>query len=81
VSAGGEGAAAAAPPLRLGAPPWRLVVAAIGGPRAVAEKAARLARTVRLWFDRAEIRLLLWPGGTDPLLARTHWHAAWIHWL
>jgi hypothetical protein len=42
--------------MRLGASPARLVVAAIGGPRAVAGKAARLARTVRLWFDRAEVR-------------------------
>lgn len=32
-------------------------------------------------LDHAELRLLLWPGGTDHLLARTHWHAAWIHWL
>ena len=32
-------------------------------------------------LDHAELRLLLWLGGTDHLLARTHWHAAWIHWL
>jgi hypothetical protein len=42
--------------MRLGAPPWRLVVAAIGGPRALAGKAGRLVRTGRLWLDRREIQ-------------------------
>jgi hypothetical protein len=37
-------------PLRRRAPPWRLVVAAIGGPRAVAGKLARIGRTLRLWL-------------------------------
>ncbi|MEB2344116.1 MAG: DUF2332 domain-containing protein [Deltaproteobacteria bacterium] len=32
-------------------------------------------------LDEAELRLLLWPGGEDRLLARTHWHGAWVHWL
>ena len=49
-------AAPAAAPMRLGASPWRLIAAAIGGPRAVAGKARRLARTLRLWLDREEIR-------------------------
>jgi hypothetical protein len=42
--------------MRLDAPAWRLVAAAVGGPRAVAGKAVRLARTARLWLDRREIR-------------------------
>ena len=46
----------AAAPMRLGAPAWRLVAAAIGGPRAVSGKLVRLARTGRLWLDREEIR-------------------------
>ncbi|HSJ95555.1 MAG TPA: DUF2332 family protein, partial [Myxococcota bacterium] len=32
-------------------------------------------------LDEAELRLTLWPGGADQLLARVHWHGAWIHWL
>jgi hypothetical protein len=42
--------------LRRSAPPWRLVAAAIGGPRPVAGKLRRLARTARLWLDRGEVR-------------------------
>lgn len=49
-------AAAPAGSRRLAAPAWRLVAAAIGGPRALAGKATRLGRTVRLWLDRREIR-------------------------
>lgn len=37
-------------------PAWSLVAQAVGGPRAVAGKLARLARTVRLWLDPAEVR-------------------------
>jgi hypothetical protein len=36
-------------PLRRSAPAWRLVLAAVGGPRQVAGKLARLGRTLRLW--------------------------------
>ena len=28
----------------------------------------------------AELRLTLWPGGHDRLLARTHYHGTWIDW-
>ena len=42
-------------PLRLKARPWALVRAAVGGPRQIAGKAVRLARTVRLYLDRPEI--------------------------
>jgi hypothetical protein len=41
---------------RKSAPAWRLVADAIGGPRAVAGKLARLARTLRLWLDPGEVR-------------------------
>src|SRR5262245_15817457 len=37
------------------APAWRLVVDAIGGPRAIAGKTVRLGRTLRLYLDRGEI--------------------------
>jgi hypothetical protein len=40
---------------RLTAPPHRLLLQALGGPREIAAKARRLARTVRLWLDGAEI--------------------------
>ena len=40
---------------RLTAHPLRLIVQAIGGPRQVAGKLRRLARTVRLYVDRSEI--------------------------
>ncbi len=29
----------------------------------------------------AELRLTLWPGGEERLLARTHWHGTWVEWL
>jgi hypothetical protein len=40
---------------RLTASPLRLVCEAIGGPRALAGKLARIGRTLRLWADGAEI--------------------------
>jgi hypothetical protein len=36
-------------------PRWRLVVRAIGGPRAIGGKLARAARTLRLWLDRGAV--------------------------
>jgi hypothetical protein len=50
------GPAADALPLRRSASPIRLVLTAVGGPRQIAGKLARLARTARLWLDRGEIR-------------------------
>lgn len=41
--------------LRLAGRPWTLLRAAIGGPPEIAGKAARLARTLRLYLDRPEI--------------------------
>lgn len=31
-------------------------------------------------LDDAELRLKLWPGGEDRLLAHAHWHGAWVRW-
>jgi hypothetical protein len=45
----------AARPARLSASSASLVRQAIGGPRAVAGKLARLGRTLRLWLDRREV--------------------------
>jgi hypothetical protein len=28
-----------------------------------------------------ELRLMLWPGGTDRLLAHVHPHGAWVQWI
>jgi len=53
--------APAATTARKTAPPWRLVAAAIGGPAQIGGKLRRLARTARLWTDRAELqRRLAW---------------------
>jgi hypothetical protein len=38
------------------APAWRLAANAVGGPAAIAGKLRRLARTLRLWIDPAEVR-------------------------
>lgn len=48
-----------APAARKTASPWQLIVAAIGGPRAIAGKCARIARTTRLWLDPREVRARL----------------------
>jgi hypothetical protein len=31
--------------------------------------------------EEAELRLLLWPGGEDRLLATAHWHGARVRWI
>lgn len=49
-------ASAAPAAARKTAPPLRLVADAIGGPRAIAGKLARLARTARLWATPSEVR-------------------------
>jgi hypothetical protein len=41
------------------ASPWQLIVAAIGGPRAIGGKCARIARTTRLWLDPRAVRARL----------------------
>lgn len=41
--------------LRTTASPWALARTALGGPREIAAKLARFARTARLYFDRAEV--------------------------
>jgi hypothetical protein len=32
-------------------------------------------------MDHVEVRLRLWPGGEDRLLARAHHHGAWVDWI
>jgi hypothetical protein len=32
-------------------------------------------------FDYCELRLLTWPGAEERLLARAHYHGAWVEWL
>jgi len=44
-----------AAPLRLEASAWTLLRTAVGGPRQVAGKIARMARTIRLYVDSAEV--------------------------
>jgi hypothetical protein len=48
-------AAAGTASRRASAPAWRLVAEAIGGPRAIAGKSRRLARTLRLWLHPSEV--------------------------
>ena len=31
--------------------------------------------------EQAELRLRIWPGGDDRLIATSHWHGAWVRWL
>ena len=42
-------------PVRLTAPPLRLIAQAIGGPRQIVGKLQRLLRTLRLYVDRSEV--------------------------
>lgn len=49
------------------------------GRRATADAPLAWLRMEGASLEEAEIRLLLWPDGADHLLARTHYHATWIH--
>jgi hypothetical protein len=51
------------------------------GTRATAEAPLAWLRMEGVKLDEAELRLLLWPGGEDRLLARVHWHGTWVAWL
>lgn len=51
------------------------------GARARAEAPLAWLRMEGANLEEAEFRLALWPGGADHLLARVHWHGAWVHWL
>jgi hypothetical protein len=51
--------------LRTEAGPWTLLRSAVGGPREIAAKLRRAARTARLWLDRREV-----PRRLDALAAR-----------
>jgi len=50
------------------------------GVRAAADAPLAWLRMEGARLDEAELRLTLWPGGADQLLARVHWHGAWVHW-
>jgi len=45
--------------LRMTASPWKLIRMAMGGPRQMSEKAVRMARTLGLYMNRAEVRFRL----------------------
>jgi len=49
-----------------------------------ATRAAPLAWLRMEFFDSsapAELRLTLWPGGAERVLARAHPHGEWVEWL
>jgi len=50
------------------------------GVRARAEAPLAWLRMEGVRIDDAELRLMLWPGGEDRLLAHVHWHGAWVRW-
>lgn len=58
------------------------VTAAIESAAARATREAPLAwlRMEGARVEQAELRLRLWPGGEDVLLAAVHWHGAWVRW-
>ena len=60
------------------------ITSEVGAVDGVAEVEVDLAAgTVRVTgarLDEAELRLRLWPGGEDVLLATAHWHGAWVRW-
>jgi hypothetical protein len=51
------------------------------GARATASAPLAWLRLEGALKDAAELRLLLWPGGEDRLLARAHYHGAFVRWL
>lgn len=71
----GTAAEAPKPPLRQSASPWRLARTALGGPRQVAGKLARLGRTLRLYASPGEVRgrleCLREAGRVDEIPSRT----------
>jgi hypothetical protein len=53
---------------------------AAAGTRAGAAAPLAWLRLEGVRLEDAELRLTLWPGGEDHLLARVHWHGRWVHW-
>ncbi|HEY8495033.1 MAG TPA: DUF2332 domain-containing protein [Myxococcota bacterium] len=51
------------------------------GKRATREAPLAWLRMEGARVEEAELRLALWPTGEDQLLARVHWHGAWVAWL
>jgi hypothetical protein len=51
------------------------------GARASAEAPLAWLRMEGPNYEYCEVRLRTWPGGEDRLLARCHYHGAWVEWL
>ena len=51
------------------------------GARATAAAPLAWLRMEGARIEEAELRLRLWPDGSDALLAAVHWHGAWVRWL
>lgn len=51
------------------------------GARASARAPLAWLRLEGVDADQCELRLRSWPDGTDRLLARAHYHGAWVEWL
>ncbi len=57
------------------------VLMAEAGARASAEAPLAWLRMEGPNYDYCEVRLRTWPSGEDRLLARCHYHGAWVEWL
>jgi hypothetical protein len=51
------------------------------GERATAERPLAWLRMEGARAEETEIRIFEWPGGSDTLLGRAHWHGEWVAWL
>ena len=51
------------------------------GERASADAPLAWLRMEGANYEYCEVRLRTWPGGDDRLLARCHYHGAWVEWL
>lgn len=50
------------------------------GKRATSDAPLAWLRMEGAKLEEAELRVRLWPGGDDVLLAAVHWHGAWVRW-
>jgi hypothetical protein len=53
----------------------------VAGVRATTDAPLGWLRMEGASTEACEVRLRVWPGGEDALLARTHYHAEWVEWL
>jgi len=51
------------------------------GARAAADAPLAWLRMEGAKLEESELRVRLWPGGEDALLATVHWHGAWVRWV